>query len=692
MEFKKFENINKYQVGVFFLVLISLFIKIVISLNITGPVVFGDELLYRRRSMELIFLNKYTSTTYPLGYPLVISLAFSFDDNFYLAAKLINAILTTTVIFFTWKLCRLFLEEKYSLLCSFIATIFQWQYMSTPRIMSENLYFPLLILTLYLFMKTLQKNILTRRIILGILLVSLHLTRHITVVLLPVFILVWLIERYDGKWKISFKKDKIWGLCQIFLIYIIIYGIWAIYMINQLGDGQGFLDVLGVSISSGVGGESIKEYATLQSLGKMIVLYGSYTVLSLLFILPTCFLGVWNTVLGKYDLFVSKFILLVFLLTGALEVASIRHSWRMEYNYPDVFHILGRYIWCIGGLWAIVYFIFVTNKLMINSKLLIGCHIVSLVISIAATLVLITDSIFNLGNSFLGDFNTRDILYLKDIYIVVIVVYVIGLILLIYNKSKYNMWTICALIVILLYGLIKSFTYADFEYDGIFGNRIEKFNDEYGLENYDYLVTDIPVNNLVWDIEFWTMNDDRPIVFYEDGIQMDMYYDRTYTNYKKVELVKVEKFDKNKFGDRKGIILCEVDSNYASKPYIQFEYKDNIYGIYDSPISLKDTDSLTIEQTYPDKITEGEGFNVQENGNSAMGIQTNLPKELFEVYINSEKIQDMPTDENGLGAVILPSKYFENAGTLEIQLKLIKKEKFVEDILSNKVMIVISEK
>lgn len=693
MVIKKIKKISIYQFGILLLMLISLIIKIVINSGVSGPIIYGDELIYKRRAAELFFSHIYTSPSYPLGYPLVISFGFLFTDNFYLISKVINAILTTSVILFTWKLCRLFLEEKYSLMCALIATLLQWQYMSTPHLISENLYFPLLILVCYHFMKTVKENTLRGRISLGLLLALLHLTRHITVVLLPVFIIVWILDQNNaGKWIINIKKKKIWELCQIFFLYVIVFGIWVILMKIQLGEGYGLLDVLGVGVSAGVGMESIKAYVSVSGLIKMTVLYASYTILSLLFILPTCFLGIWNTILGKFDIFTTKIIMLVFLLTGALEVASIRHSWRVEYNYPQIIHILGRYIWYVGLLWIVLYFIFISGNVKINIKILAGCHIISMVITIASIFVLITDSVFNLGDSFLGDFNTKDIFYLKNIYILIIIAYIIGLFLLVMNKIKYNLWTICILIITLIYGLIRCMCYDDYEYDGIFGNQIEKFNDEYGLENYDYLVTDIPVNNLVWDIEFWTMNDEEPIVFYEDGIEMDMYYDRTYADYKKVELVKVENFDKNKYIDRKGIIFCKVDSNYASKPYIQFEYKDNIYGIYDSPVCLKDTGSLTIEQTYPNNITEGEGFNIQENGNSALGIQTNLPKELLEVYINSEKVQDMPTDENGLGAIILPSKYFENAGILEIQLKLIKKEKFVEDILSNKVMIVISEK
>ena len=74
INFKRTENI--WYIGFILLLLLSGVIKLICVLKRPGPIIFEDELLYRRQAAEIFYEHTYKEVGYPPMYPLVISVAF----------------------------------------------------------------------------------------------------------------------------------------------------------------------------------------------------------------------------------------------------------------------------------------------------------------------------------------------------------------------------------------------------------------------------------------------------------------------------------------------------------------------------------------------------------------------------------------------------------------------------------------
>lgn len=167
--------------------------------------------------------------------------------------KVINAALAVITYVSVWKICRLFTDPKNSFIDVCIIALLPWQYTMCTSIMSENLYFPFLFLTLYFYLKTLfDANITIKKcVFLGMLFAVLQLTRYITIVILPVFALIWIIELGENqKWKINLKKQKLATGLAILCGYAVIYGGWVLLRLLQ---SYSFGEILGLQVSNGIG-------------------------------------------------------------------------------------------------------------------------------------------------------------------------------------------------------------------------------------------------------------------------------------------------------------------------------------------------------------------------------------------------------------------------------------------------------
>ena len=78
ISFKGTENI--WYIGLTLLLLLSGVIKLICVLKRPGPIIFGDELLYRRQAAEIFYEHTFKEIGYPPMYPLVISVAFLCEE------------------------------------------------------------------------------------------------------------------------------------------------------------------------------------------------------------------------------------------------------------------------------------------------------------------------------------------------------------------------------------------------------------------------------------------------------------------------------------------------------------------------------------------------------------------------------------------------------------------------------------
>lgn len=305
----------------------------------------ADEFKYAKMSWLLLTKGNYPSVQYPLLYPLALMPAYLFGEHYYLAMRVLNVLYSSFVPVFTYWICRLYLKEKESGICAAYASVIPFQYITPMCLLSENLYFPLLLLAIYQTLKK-RKHELTGDLILGVLLGMLFLTRHITLVILPVFALVWFMKQMEEgrKWGSIFGRGSL-----VFLAFALTYLPWVLQGIR---NGFSLKLIVGFSIASNTNPEQLT--------GERLLLSGGYYLCyAALIIAPV--LGLLVKSIRALDIGKKKIVssynqlwVMVCGLSAAIFTAVTRHSWRAYYNYPEFIKLKGRYVIYITVLFVIL--------------------------------------------------------------------------------------------------------------------------------------------------------------------------------------------------------------------------------------------------------------------------------------------------------------------------------------------------
>ena len=183
-----------------FLYVLLLTYKLIVVIHLRSEPQVADEFTYLKMARLLYQNGSYNSVQYPLLYPLFLLPAVLTGDHFYLTAKILGAISSAFVPVCTYAIARLYLDPEKSVIPAAFSAVIPYHYVTTMTIMSENLYFPLFLLEIYLVLKP-RKHVVLSDIGTGMLLGALFMTRHITLVSIPVFGLVWLMREAEEKRK-----------------------------------------------------------------------------------------------------------------------------------------------------------------------------------------------------------------------------------------------------------------------------------------------------------------------------------------------------------------------------------------------------------------------------------------------------------------------------------------------------------
>ncbi|MHC1784656.1 MAG: ArnT family glycosyltransferase [Anaerolineaceae bacterium] len=355
----------------------------VLSRTAYGPVHQGDEDRYWNMAYEMykgIFSLKNNYNQPPL-YPLFILPAFIFyPHGAYSAVKLLNAIYFTSVIFPSYFLLRKFLSKNLNL-CICAAILFNPAQIVIPRlVLSENIFFPLLMWTLYFsftnIFKAESKNKIIENIIFGILLGSLVLSRYIAIAVIPAFLIVWWLKPGENqKVLIHFSINKFIQLLQVILPLALIIVVWVNIGIQQ---GLTIKQVLGFSIAADSDPFQLTGYRLLM----WTVFYLSYFVLISAPVLSILLFGLVNIRRGNQSIEEQRLVLSLILIAASFLIACIRHSWSSGYNYPEPLKVQGRYVLYFGPLFLITAFILIQKikslGKIVKVKTVVIIHLISL--------------------------------------------------------------------------------------------------------------------------------------------------------------------------------------------------------------------------------------------------------------------------------------------------------------------------
>ena len=307
-----------------------------------GPVIPGDEIRYFELSKELfngVFSIAKTNHS-PYLYPAMLSVSFIWGDKAYSAIKLLNIIYSSSIVFPLFLIARKYFSKIKALLISLSSCVLSYHLLFPRMVMSENLYFPLLLWTIFFILNKPRNSHMHWfwHLAAGISLGLLNLTRYITLAIIPPLILSWLyINREDCyHHRQSFFANASFHLC-VFISGILLGD--SPWIISGIKAGVPIDILLGFEIAS----QTTPNQLTLHNLFIWLLLYICYLLLMAAPVLPY-FSYLFNSRFKDWNIQTRQWMVLLCALIAGFLAACVRHSWRALYNDVMPSRIMGRYV------------------------------------------------------------------------------------------------------------------------------------------------------------------------------------------------------------------------------------------------------------------------------------------------------------------------------------------------------------
>jgi len=283
-----------YLLMIYFIVVL---IKVILSPLVPYPLYLSDERQYVEMSRSFLnqgnfFFEGNPSQQYPPLYPIFL-LPTSFFEKIvaYPLIKIMNAFVTTSIIFPVYLISREFLKEKRAITIATLSLFIPESFVLSFTIMSENLFFPLFMFSIYFMLKSFSENNKKWDILCGLFIGLSILTRMIGLTLLVAIIPILLIKAFYIKK--SFKeKIKVFFLNKLFLFLILFLIIipWFVRNLYYFGFSvSGLFGEYGIGKTSGsilMNGELISNIITFFFINIAYIIFGS----GILFFALTIFL------------------------------------------------------------------------------------------------------------------------------------------------------------------------------------------------------------------------------------------------------------------------------------------------------------------------------------------------------------------------------------------------------------------
>lgn len=162
-------------------------IRFLVAFLFPEPLIMPDELSYKAMAWgyfvkhDFYFLNSYTigpslQSIPNVLYQFIISPCFYYNDNFYIAAKLINSFLIHLTIFPIYFIARDFISQKYAFACAFMVSLLPF-FNYNILFLTENLFLPIFWLCFLFAYKALSSLRLHYFMLSGVFLFLLFLTK-----------------------------------------------------------------------------------------------------------------------------------------------------------------------------------------------------------------------------------------------------------------------------------------------------------------------------------------------------------------------------------------------------------------------------------------------------------------------------------------------------------------------------------
>jgi hypothetical protein len=338
-------------------------------------------------------------------------------------------------VFPLYFLARRFLNQRYSLILVVIASLIPFQFLTPNRLMSENLYFPLLLWSIYLSFVA-PKNPKYRWLwdcLTGFSYGLLYLTRFISLALIPFLLVIWWLKPYSGTHGFfRFSTKKFLHTLVILLITALVYSPWVII---GLQNNLTFMETLGFGITANTNAVQL----TFVNLLKWVMLYGAYYFLLAAPVLNLIILAYRDNQLKHKESERRRWLVSLLVLLLAFSLAVVRHSWRAFYNVEQPEKIMGRYVIYFVPLFLMTGFIGL--KSFHKSTYRSSWHFFgwSVLLPVFLTgfsyVIIIMGKVIPLGENFIQPLISIDGFYIQQLR-----EYFFIIILLLYLGGAYFMW------------------------------------------------------------------------------------------------------------------------------------------------------------------------------------------------------------------------------------------------------------
>lgn len=300
-----------------------------------------DELTFLALSDILRAGDAYPALHYPPLYPLSLVPATLFPDV-YRASIALGCVYSSALVLPMWLLARDLFDERRAAAVALVAALMPFQY-SMPRVvMSETLFYPLLMAVVYLAVTNRWKRLAIRDALFGAMAAGLFLTRYMALVFGPALLVVWFMREWERTR--SWRLDRsAWGRLLLVLgfagVVLLAWGSFAAL------NGYSWSDVFQV--------DRIGTLSATASLPARALTFGRFARFALAYLASW---ALWLApVLGLIFMSLVQLAtrrscdlrarLVALLVTSAVPLLYVvtHWAWRAPYNWPRVLRIMDRY-------------------------------------------------------------------------------------------------------------------------------------------------------------------------------------------------------------------------------------------------------------------------------------------------------------------------------------------------------------
>jgi hypothetical protein len=532
-----YQNKNKVTIALFLVFILILIMKALHFVDTVGPILNFDEFIYKRTAFQIYDPSAHiTSYHYPPVYPALIGLSSFFGDSFFQVIIMINIFITTLPLFLAYWFLRKYMDRIYAFGGAVLCSAIPMNFFQPGMVMSENLYYPLSMLVCFYFILYSDKQPLSYSVGAGILFALLHLTRYITLTILPFFGLIWIL---DDLWHKEKRKNTTHIFSKVIIClasYLLIYSIWIYINVQAHGSFELLPKFFGWRAEDSI--SPVDLPLTLIGLFRFI---GYYTAYFFLMIGPLIYVLIANLQIPREwtrMTSIRKFIILTFFVTAMLIFVSAWHSWRKDYNYPKTYYIMGRYISFLLPSVIVTGYIFLfknintlSQKIIKNKEIwLYVMHKVMAFIIGSSLIYLSYKAIYcnwfeNLKDWFIMKHISPDAyaykIYGMKLVIAVIIIMFVFLAMDLINTSiinkKFKIFKINLISILLLMNLITAGYGTKYEPNGLYDQSLKHFIETYSEDVKEIYLLGASEYYVRSGLEFWNYGEDIQLHELDDG-------------------------------------------------------------------------------------------------------------------------------------------------------------------------------